>query len=413
MRETIEVFLQNTWVNDEIASYVVTGILIVVVAVLSIVANIITKKLVLRALNAYITGSRVKWDNILMENKVFERLAHIVPAVIIQILAPVFPTAQEWIRALAFSYMTFVGVWTIDALFNAINKIYSKFEVSKQRPIKGYLQVTKIVVYVMGGIVIIGTLIGKSPWVLISGIGAMTAVLLIVFRDSLLGLVAGVQLAANDMVHLGDWVSMPQYGADGDVIDITLNIVKIQNWDRTITTIPAYAMVSESFTNWKGMELSGGRRISRSVYIDMTSIKFCTDEMLNRFEKIAYISPYIKSKLSEIEAYNKSLCVDTSIEVNGRHLTNIGIFRAYVEQYIKNHPKTHKDMIMMVRQLAPTEHGLPIQVYVFTNDTAWVNYEAIQADIFDHIFAVIPSFDLRLFQEPTGDDFRHFLKENK
>ncbi len=413
MREVIETFLQNTRVNDEIASYVVTGILIVIVAVLSIVANIITKKLVLRALNAYITGSRVKWDNILMENKVFERLAHIVPAVIIQIFASAFPLAEEWIRALAFSYMTFVAVWTIDALFNAINEIYSKFAISKQRPIKGYLQVTKIVVYVMGGIIITGTLIGKSPWVLISGIGAMTAVLLIIFRDSLLGLVAGVQLAANDMVHLGDWVSMPQYGADGDVIDITLNTVKIQNWDRTITTIPAYAMVSESFTNWRGMELSGGRRISRSVYIDMTSIKFCTDEMLKRFEKIAHISPYIKSKLSEIEVYNKSLCVDTSIEVNGRHLTNIGIFRAYVEQYIKNHPKTHKGMIVMVRQLEPTEHGLPIQVYVFTNDTAWVNYEAIQADIFDHIFAVIPSFDLRLFQEPTGHDFRHFAKDSK
>jgi len=239
------------------------------------------------------------------------------------------------------------------------------------------------------------------------------AVFLLIFKDSLLGLVAGVQLSSNDMIRLGDWIEMPKYGANGDVTDISLVTVKVENFDKTITTIPTYALISDSFKNWRGMTQSGGRRINRSVYIDTTSIGFCTDEMLEEFEKIEYLSDYIRSKRHEIVQYNLEKKIDTSNSVNGRHLTNIGVFRIYIESYLRNHPKIHKDMIQMVRQLPPGEHGLPLELYVFTNDTAWVTYENVQSDIFDHLLAVVPQFGLRIFQNPTGYDISQAVEKFK
>jgi len=232
----------------------------------------------------------------------------------------------------------------------------------------------------------------------------MTAVLMLIFKDSILGLVAGVQLSFNDMVRIGDWIEMPNFGADGDVMDITLNTVKVQNWDKTISTIPAYAMISNSFKNWRGMSESGGRRIKRSLSIDMNSIRFCTAEMIERFKKIQYITEYIEKKSIELESYNKEYNIDDSTLVNGRRLTNVGTFRAYIQAYLKNHPMIHKDMTFLVRQLKPTETGLPIEIYVFSTDQNWVNYEGIQADIFDHLLAILPAFDLRVHQTPTVDD---------
>ena len=229
---------------------------------------------------------------------------------------------------------------------------------------------------------------------------------MLVFRDSILGFVAGIQLAANRMVSVGDWIEMPAYGADGDVLEVALTTVKVQNWDKTITTIPTYALISESFKNWRGMSESGGRRIKRSVSIDMSSIKFCDLEMLERFEKIQYISGYIEQKKNELKDFNRAMSVDTASLVNGRRMTNIGTFRAYVQAYLQNHPKINKDMTFLIRQLPPTENGLPIEIYVFSNDKVWANYEAIQADIFDHVLAVVPEFDLRVYQNPTGADFR-------
>ncbi len=293
---------------------------------------------------------------------------------------------------------------------SSIVEIYRTLEVSKTRPIKGYIQVAKIFLYVVGGVSVLTTLMGRSPWGVLSGIGAMTAVILFVFKDTILGLVAGMQLAWNDMLRPGDWIAMPKYGADGTVTDISLHTVKVQNWNKTVATVPTYALISESFVNWRGMEESGGRRIKRSISIDLSSIKFCTEEMLDRFEKFQFLTEYIRSKREEIAADNKKHDFDPSQKVNGRRLTNLGTFRAYMKAYLEHHPKIRRDMTFLVRHLPPTEHGLPIEIYVFSSDQAWANYEAIQADIFDHLFAVIPEFDLRVFQYPTGNDLQRFAK---
>ncbi|NMA65612.1 MAG: mechanosensitive ion channel, partial [Clostridiaceae bacterium] len=266
-------------------------------------------------------------------------------------------------------------------------------------------QVVKIFISIMAAVIIISILTERSPWLLLSGIGAATAVLMLIFQNSILGLVASIQLTTNNMVQIGDWIEMPTHGADGDVIDISLHTVKVQNWDKTIITIPTHKLISESFKNWRGMREAGGRRIKRSIYIDMTSVKFCDEEMLERFKKIQYIKEYIQKKESEIENYNKSQNVDLSSIVNGRRLTNLGTFRAYIANYLKNHPGLNKNMTQMVRQLQPTEYGLPLEIYAFTDETAWVKYEAIQSDIFDHILAIVPEFDLKIYQRPAGHDF--------
>lgn len=251
---------------------------------------------------------------------------------------------------------------------------------------------------------IISLLIGKSPTILISGLGAMAAVLMLVFKDPILGLVAGIQLSANNMLKLGDWLEMPKYGADGAVIDIGLTTVKVQNWDNTITSMPTYALVSDSFKNWSGMSASGGRRIKRSLFIDTTSIHFLSEEEQNKLQEANLLSPYINERNSEIKEYNQQ--INSRSVLNQRQMTNIGTFRIYLTEYLRNHPKVHKNMTMMVRQLAPESQGLPLEIYCFTNTVVWLEYEAIQSDIFDHIFAVIGEFGLRVYQAPTGNDVR-------
>jgi miniconductance mechanosensitive channel len=254
------------------------------------------------------------------------------------------------------------------------------------------------------GVFALSITLDKSPWVFLSGLGAMTAVVLLIFKDAILGLVAGIQLSANDMVRPGDWIEMSKYGADGDVMEVTLTTVKVRNWDKTITTIPTYALISDSFRNWRGMTMSGGRRIKRSVWIDVNSIRFCSPEMIEKFERIALLKEYVRSKREELEKYNREQGVDDASPVNGRRMTNVGTFRAYLVQYLRHHPQVHQQLTLLVRQLQPTEKGLPIEVYVFSSDQRWVEYEAIQADIFDHILAVLPEFGLRPFQSPSGAD---------
>ncbi|MDR3540202.1 MAG: mechanosensitive ion channel [Desulfosporosinus sp.] len=400
-------------INQNTARGLSTGILAIFIALLSIFAYFISKKVVLRALSHLIYNTSCEWDNALLERRVFHKLSHIVPAIIIYSFATELTEQMSIIRKFSLAYIVLIGVLVVDALLNSVDDIYRTYEISKNKPIKGYLQVVKIFVYIIGGIVIIATIIDQSPLLLLSGIGALTAVFLLVFKDSLLGLVAGIQLSSNDMIRLGDWIEMPKYGANGNVIDIALNTVKIKNFDKTITTIPTYALVSDSFKNWRGMKQSGGRRIRRSVYIDTTSITFCTDEMLDEFEKINYLADYIRDKKDKMAFYKLENKADTSHEINVRRLTNIGIFRAYLQVYLKNHPKINKEMVQMVRQLPPGEHGLPLEIYVFTNDTAWVNYECIQSDIFDHILAVVPEFGLRVFQKPTGYDIRLSLDDQR
>lgn len=410
--EFIKQQLDGFGISEQTALYLSNLIMIAFIAMVSIVVNFITKKIVLKTIIHIVNNNRYTWDNIIVEKKVFHKLSHLMPAIIIYYSASIFPLYQAVIEKLALTYMIIVMIMVFDALLNAIDAIYRSFEISKIRPIKGYIQVGKIILYIIGGIVVISNLIGQNPVIILSGLGALSAVFMLIFKDSILGLVAGVQLSSNDMVRVGDWIEMPKYNADGDVIDITLNTVKVMNFDKTITMIPSYALISDSFRNWRGMQVAGGRRIKRSFYIDTSSISFCTEEMIEEFLKIHYLTDYVTTKLNEINAYNMNHQINTESKVNGRQLTNVGVFREYIHQYLRNHPKIHKDMTLIVRQLAPGDNGLPLEVYAFSNDTTWAVYEAIQADIFDHIFAVMPTFRLRAFQNPTGHDIVQ-LKESE
>ncbi|MFS0860773.1 mechanosensitive ion channel family protein [Paenibacillus taichungensis] len=403
--------LDGTGMSEQTIGYLSNLIMVVFIAVVSILANFIAKKIVLKIIIQIINNNRYTWDKIIVEKKVFHNLSHLVPAIIIYYSAYVFPSYQALIEKAALTYMIVITITVLNALLNAFDTIYRSYEVSKIRPIKGYIQVAKIILFIIGGIIVISSLIGQNPLIILSGLGALSAVLMLVFKDSILGLVAGVQLSSNDMVRVGDWIEMPKYNADGDVIDITLNTVKVMNFDKTITMIPSYALISDSFKNWRGMQVSGGRRIKRSVYIDTSSISFCNKEMIGEFQKIHYLTDYLETKLNEINEYNMEHHINTESIVNGRQLTNVGVFREYIHQYLRNHPKIHKNMTLIVRQLAPGDNGLPLEIYAFSNDITWGVYESVQADIFDHIFAVAPTFGLRAFQNPTGHDIVQ-LKES-
>lgn len=351
------------------------------------------------------------WNDVLLREKFFQRASHFAPALVIYFLAPLAFGGHGSVMAVAQCaariYMLIAGLLVADSLLDTVVDISRSRNLPYKASVRGVAQAFKIVLYIIIGVVILSMIAGKSPAFFIGGMGAMTAVLILIFRDSILGFVAGIQISANEMVNIGDWIEMPKYGADGDVIDISLTTVKVRNWDQTIITIPTYAMISDSFKNWRGMTESGGRRIKRALYIDMTSIMFCTEEMLNRFSRFQHITGYIDAKKEELARYNAEHHVDDSETVNGRRLTNIGTFRTYITAYLRNNPKIHQNMTLMVRQLAPTDHGLPIEIYAFSNDQIWVNYEGIQADIFDHILAVVPRFELRIFQNPTGEDFKN------
>lgn len=398
--------------DPRLVEYLSIIIKILLIGLICIAANFISKKIVIRVITHIVINSKVKWGKIILDRQVFRKLSHIVPAIIIYSFSSTFPAYQSIIEKLAIAYIIIVGLVFLQSLLNAFNDIYQTFEISKVKPIKGYIQVINIIFMTIGFILLISNLIGKSPLLLLSGIGALSAVLMLVFKDSLLGLVAGIQLTANDMVRVGDWIEMPKYGADGDVIDISLNTVKVQNGDKTITMIPSYALISDSFKNWRGMQGSGGRRIKRGLYIDTSSIMFCTEDMIDKFIKVQYLSDYIIHKEREIAEYNAKNEIDRNIRVNGRALTNIGVFRAYISNYLKNHPGINQNMTIIVRQLAHNEFGLPLEIYAFTNDVQWAVYESVQSDIFDHLFAVAPEFGLRVFQNPSGADLRNMVEQS-
>jgi len=405
-------WLISQGISDSLAFYFARGGAFAGVLLLSTVANFVTKRLILSAFTYIISRSKTQWDDAILRRKALNRLAHLAPAIVIFVLMPTalagLDSATALVRGATLIYMIIILMLVLDSVLNAVVDIYRQFDVSKEIPIIGFVQVIKLILYFLAAIFIFSIILNKTPVYLLSGLGALTAVLMLIFRDAILGFVAGIQLSANKMVSHGDWIEMPKYGADGDVLEVTLTTVKVQNWDKTITTIPTYALISESFKNWRGMQESGGRRIKRAVNIDMGTIRFCDAEMLQRFGKIQYISEYIETKKKELEAFNQAEKVDNTSLVNGRRMTNIGTFRAYVQAYLRNHRMINPDMTFLIRQLRPTEHGLPIEIYVFSKDQVWANYEAIQADIFDHILAVLPEFDLSVFQNPTGGDFRTF-----
>ena len=349
-----------------------------------------------------------QWDDIILEHGVLDRLVQAVPALVVYFGIGYVPGLGESLAQIvanvAMAWMALAVTLAAGALLSAGSAIYETWPVARDRPIKGFVQVAQIVVYMLGAVFVISALMARSPVVLLTGFGAMTAILLLVFRDTILSLVASIQLTTLDMVRVGDWIEMPQYDADGDVVDIALHTIRVQNWDKTITTIPTHKLISESFRNWRGMQDSGGRRIKRSINIDASSVRFLTENEVEKFTRFSLLREYIHRKRDELAAYNAALDDPETANVNLRRLTNLGTFRAYLWNYLQNHPQIHHGMTLLVRQLQPGEKGIPIEIYCFTSTTEWAAYEGIQADIFDHVLAQCREFGLSVFQAPSGTD---------
>lgn len=387
----------------EITPLLGTGIILVLIALISLLIHLLLHHVVLRLLER----------KLLERHSLFNRLALTLQGVILAFQVRIWLEPESLIRPLlelaTWLWIVFFALLSFYALLNTVEYYTQRSDKINKLPLRGLFQSAKLLATILALIFALSLLIGKSPVILFSGLGAMTAVLMLVFKDPLMGLVAGIQLAANNMLQVGDWLEMPKYGADGDVVDINLTTVKVRNWDRTYTTVPTYALISDSFKNWRGMQEAGGRRIKRAIHIDATSVRFLDEDDIKRLHKADLLGAYLDGKLAEIKEHNQVQQIDPSSPINGRHLTNLGTFRAYLNNYLKAHPHIHPGLIQMVRQLAPGPDGIPLEVYGFSSKIGWVDYEGIQADIFDHIFAVVPEFGLRVFQNPTGHDLQRLL----
>ena len=376
-----------------------------ILGIVSLGAYWITEKVILTLLTRMFRKTRTQLDDILVSHNIFNRLSYMVPTLIFYNFAYAAPQFTIMIQRVSLTLMAIAGLLVINSFINVLRDIYKQTKYHERLDINSYLQITKLIINILGSVVIVGIIINKDTTLLLSGLGAMTAVVMLIFKDTILSLVASLQISSNDLFKIGDWVEAPQFSADGDVVDIGLHAVKIQNWDKTISVIPTHKLIDSTFKNWRGMSESGGRRIKRSLFIDMNSIRLCSEEMLQKFKRFEVLGEYIDRKQKDVVEHNKSNQIDTSELINGRSITNVGTFRAYIEAYLHNNSKIHPEMTFLIRQLEPTSRGLPIQIYVFTNDTDWIRYEGIQADIFDHLLAVIPEFGLKVFQSPTGKDF--------
>jgi len=414
-KELIKI-LEASGISENIALNISIIIVVAIAVGLAFLLDKILYSIGKKILSKAVKKTKSNWDDILLKNKLFTRLIHLAPAFFLLSLNDIiFYDNVGWqsiYTGILQVYLVILVIIIINAFLMSVNEIYLTFEGSKNRPIKGYIQTVQIIVIFFGSITAFSILLGQSPLVILGGMGAFAAVLMLIFKDSILGFVAGIQISFNDMVRLGDWISIPKFGADGIVTDIALTTVKIQNWDKTISTVPSYSLISDSFQNWRGMEESGGRRIKRSVYIDISSVKFCDNKLLSKLSEIQIIKEYIESTEAELKKYNEAHSIDNSVVVNGRRQTNIGIFRAYLKAYLKRKSEIHNEMTFLVRQLQPTEHGLPIEIYVFSKVQEWAEYENIQADIFDHVLAAVPQFELSIFQNPGGNDFSKLIKGN-
>ena len=378
------------------------------VCFVAVISYFLIKKVVQRIVQKAVKNTQNSWDNELLKSKIFTWVSLMVPTVIIwkfgkrAFLNDNYSAVIHSFGALA---TVILGFLALNSLLNIAERIYRRFEISRKFPIRGFIQVVKIILSICAGIFVVSIVIGKSPLTLFAGLGAMSAVLMFIFKDSILGLVAGIQLSANQMVARGDWIEVPKFGADGEVLDVALTTVKVRNWDKTITTLPTYALISDSFKNWRGMSQSNVRRIKRSLCIDLQTVKFVDDSLLAKFKEISLLKDYITEKEREVDSWNAERSFNEDNVANARVLTNIGTFRAYVVAYLRNHAQIAQDETVLVRQLQPTEYGLPIEIYVFSKDNRWVEFEAIQSDIFDHFFSVLPEFDLKVFQRPSGSNF--------
>lgn len=404
-----------TWLQER--PYVAIPLALAVLGLAAWAGLLLVRMTALPAITAILNRTPQGWAQIIVRHRTLDRLTYAVPVLIVFQGAALFTTLPlpvvTLLQRLAVACAALVVVQSLSAFLDALNDIYNLNSLAAERPIKGILQVVKIVAYIAATIFAIAALLDRSPLLLLSGLGAMSAIIMLVFRDSILSLVAGYQVTRNGSIRLGDWIDMPQFNADGVVVDIALNSVTVRNWDQTFTVIPAHRFLEHSFKNWRGMQQAGGRRIKRSILIDVSSIRFLTPEEVDHFERFRLLRDYIRQKKEELEEHNRLHATDPSIPVNVRRLTNIGTLRAYIERYLRQHPGIHQGMTLMVRQLQPTEQGLPLEIYCFTNDTRWVNYESIQSDIFDHILAAVPHFGLRLFQNPTGSDFSRALASER
>jgi len=405
-----------TFVLERLAQYhpaLPDAVILLLLLLVAWLAYLFTSRVLLAAVRAVAARTAQTWDDALVENRVGAKLAQLAPVLVIYLGVKLLPglnsTTATLVLNLAGAYTIVVVTITIVAILNALNDIYESNPRARARPIKGFIQLLQLAVMILGALLFIAALLDRSPVLLLSGFGAMTAVLLLVFKDTLLSLVASVQLTAQDMVRVGDWIEVPQFGADGDVVDVELHTIKVQNWDKTITTIPTHRLISDSFKNWRGMSASGGRRIKRALNIDASSIHFMDEAEIERCRRFLVLGEYLDGKADELARYNRELAgqseQEKDIAVNMRRLTNIGTFRAYAWRYLRQHPRIRQDMTLLVRQLPPGPQGIPIELYCFTNTIAWNEYEDIQADIFDHLLAIVPEFGLRLFQQPAGTEF--------
>ncbi len=372
---------------------------ILLILLLSYISYFVTKRVFLNWIGKIVKKSKTTLDDLIFNDVISRRLSFIPPILIIYNFSYMSPDISFFIQRISLILIALIVLTVISTFLRSLNTIYEQKKQFKGRPIKGFIQALIILLYIVVIITIIVIITGESLLVLLSGLGALTAVLMLIFRDTILSFIASIEITTNDLVRVGDWIGVKSFGADGDVIDIALHTIKIQNWDKTITVIPTHKLIDASFKNWRGMRESGGRRIKRTLSIDITSIKICSEEMVENYEKIKLLQPYIEKKKKEISEDNKINNIDMNSNlVNGRRLTNIGTFRAYIEAYLQNHSKINNDMTFLVRQLQPGPEGLPIEIYVFSTDIRWSYYEAIQSDIFDHILSVVNEFDLKIFQ---------------
>ena len=410
MYQQIKFWLISIGLKQEAAAIVSQVGLLLVISLVTYALQYATRIFIRKSLKNWLEKTTTYWDDIFYKSDFFIRLIYIPPMIGFYYAVTLIPGLSDWLQRIALALIAFLSTWALDAALTAINDIYDDYAIAKSKPIKGYIQVGKIILWLFGLILIISALMRSSPLLLLGGLGAFSAVLLLVFRDTLLGLFASVQFVTNDMIRIGDWIEMPDYNADGEVFDISVNTVKVSNWDKTISTIPTYALMANSFKNWRGMEMSGGRRIKRAIHIDLNSIRFCDQALLDRLSKIRYIQAYIKEKKNEHLEGNLSHHIDSDSIFAGHNITNLGAFRAYIFGYLNNHPKINPEMEILVRPMEPGENGLPLEIYAFSKDKRWEDFEDNQAEIFDHLLAILPEFDLAPYQNASGMDIRSLGK---
>lgn len=419
LREQFKEYLLSLLNNHVpgISELVFDGFVILWVAFIALVLHVILHVFLRRSLMSLARKRIVPWQQALLDSNLFQRISYVFQGIVVHIQAGLWLDESSFmlqlIEGIAGQWILLFGLLAFFAVLNAFESLLNKRDNVVRFPFRGLIQTVKLIASVLVGLLAISILMGKSPVILFSGLGAASAILLLVFKDPVLGLVAGIQLSANRMLTVGDWLEMPKYGADGDVIDIALTTVKVQNWDKTITTIPTYALISDSFKNWRGMSESGGRRIKRSILVETSSIQFLDEELFAYLKKANFLGSYLEERSHEINLANEESKLDMTVRINGRRLTNVGTFRNYLVSYLKAHPHIHQGMTLIVRQLGATNNGLPIEIYAFTNTTNWNRYEEIQADIFDHIFAVLPEFGLRAHESPTGYDVRALVQNQQ